>query len=118
MARGGSGSARQRRSRKAGNSGAVAQRDDPFAEGNRRASKAGHLTQCQHAAPQMDETGGATGGGRACATMNERTILWVDPFFVSTTETSVDGLQSWNVVWNNGVGITNHTQTKYDAAHG
>src|SRR5438132_14426953 len=82
MARGGSGSARQRRSRKAGNSGAVAQRDDPFAEGNRRASKAGHLTQCQHAAPQMDETGGATGGGGACATMNERTILWVDPFCV------------------------------------
>ena len=37
---------------------------------------------------------------------------------VSETETSVDGLQSWNIVFNNGTGVTNHSQTSYDSIHG
>gem|GEM_PF-646300 len=37
---------------------------------------------------------------------------------VSLAETSVDGLKSWNVLYNNGVSITNSSQTTYDATHG
>ena len=37
---------------------------------------------------------------------------------VSTTEASVDGLRSWNTVWNNGAGITNQSRTIYDAGNG
>ncbi len=37
---------------------------------------------------------------------------------MSLAETSVDGLRSWSVLFNNGAGITNKTQTTYDAAHG
>jgi len=33
--------------------------------------------------------------------------------FISSAETSVDGLKSWNTVWNNGVGMTNKTQTVF-----
>ena len=32
---------------------------------------------------------------------------------VSVSESSVDGLQSWRVLFNGGVGITNHSQTAY-----
>ena len=32
---------------------------------------------------------------------------------VSSVETSIDGLQSWNVTYNNGVGLTNHSLTTY-----
>ena len=37
---------------------------------------------------------------------------------VSTMETSVDGLQSWNIVYNNGQGVTNYSLTTYDPANG
>jgi len=37
---------------------------------------------------------------------------------VSTVETSVDGLQTWNITWNGGVGLTNYSQTIYDPANG
>ena len=37
---------------------------------------------------------------------------------VSMAETSVDGLQSWNIVYNNGVGLTNYSQTAYVPASG
>jgi RHS repeat-associated protein len=37
---------------------------------------------------------------------------------VSTVETSVDGLQGWNITWNNGVGLTNYSQTVYGPANG
>ena len=30
----------------------------------------------------------------------------------------MDGLRSWNTVWNNGAGITNQSRTIYDAANG
>jgi RHS repeat-associated protein len=33
---------------------------------------------------------------------------------VSSVETSADGLQSWNVIFDNTVGVTNHTVTSYD----
>jgi YD repeat-containing protein len=33
---------------------------------------------------------------------------------VSIVETSADGLQTWNVAFNNGIGITNHTFMSYD----
>jgi RHS repeat-associated protein len=36
---------------------------------------------------------------------------------VATVETSADGLKTWNVVWNNGVGLTN-TSTTYFAGSG
>jgi RHS repeat-associated protein len=51
-----------------------------------------------------------------------RTYVWStsadSPTLISTAETSVDGLQSWNIIWNNGNGITNRGQTFYDPAHG
>lgn len=37
---------------------------------------------------------------------------------VSTVETSVDGLRTWNIVWNGGVGATNFSQTVYIPADG
>gem|GEM_PF-881523 len=37
---------------------------------------------------------------------------------VSLAETSADGLQSWNVVFDNGIGITNSSLTSYDPTHG
>jgi RHS repeat-associated protein len=37
---------------------------------------------------------------------------------VSTAETSADGLRSWNIAFNNGIGITNRSQTTFDPAHG
>lgn len=37
---------------------------------------------------------------------------------VSTAETSVDGLQSWSIVYNNGIGVTNHSQTVYNPSQG
>jgi YD repeat-containing protein len=37
---------------------------------------------------------------------------------ISVTEISADGLRSWNILWNNGAGITNSTQTSYDSANG
>lgn len=37
---------------------------------------------------------------------------------VSTTETSADGLRSWNTIWNNGTAITSQSRTLYDAANG
>jgi len=51
-----------------------------------------------------------------------RTYVWSTsadaPTLLSTTESSVDGLQSWNTIWNNGVGATTHSQTAYNAASG
>jgi RHS repeat-associated protein len=32
---------------------------------------------------------------------------------VSTVETSVDGLRTWNILWNAGAGVTNQSQTAY-----
>src|SRR5205085_1657223 len=47
-----------------------------------------------------------------------RTYVWSTSAdssnLVSTAETSVDGLQSWSTLWNNGIGITSHSQTTYD----
>ncbi len=47
-----------------------------------------------------------------------RTYVWVKnndstATLVSTTETSTNGLKTWNTIWNNGVGATNKTQTVY-----
>jgi RHS repeat-associated protein len=51
-----------------------------------------------------------------------RTYVWetsVDaPTLAATSETSVEGLQSWSITWNNGVGITNHSVTTYDGNGG
>jgi RHS repeat-associated protein len=75
------------------------------------------------------------GGDRITATINDvtndnsvnvnRMRTWVWPTsgvnasnLVSMAETSVDGLQSWGVLYNNGVGVTNHTQTAYSPTHG
>jgi YD repeat-containing protein len=30
----------------------------------------------------------------------------------------VDGLQTWNTIWNNGIALTSHATTSYDPAHG
>jgi len=51
-----------------------------------------------------------------------RTFVWatnnVDASnLVSTVETSVDGLQSWNVTCANGNGLTNYSQTIYNPAN-
>ena len=37
---------------------------------------------------------------------------------VSTIMTSVDGMQSWNIVWHNGVGLTNYSLTTLDPVNG
>jgi YD repeat-containing protein len=37
---------------------------------------------------------------------------------VSATESSVDGLQSWNITYHNGLGLTNYSQTAYDPVNG
>lgn len=37
---------------------------------------------------------------------------------VATTETSTNGLQTWNIVWNSGTGATNFSQTVYIPANG
>jgi len=37
---------------------------------------------------------------------------------VSMTESSVDGLQSWSIMYNNGVGLTNYSATTYDPLYG
>ena len=37
---------------------------------------------------------------------------------VAMAETSVDGLQNWNIVYNNGVGLTNYSQTTYVPSSG
>jgi RHS repeat-associated protein len=75
------------------------------------------------------------GNDRITATLNDvvtdngvgvnRTRTWAWPTggvnasnLVSMAETSADGLQSWSVLYNNGVGITNHTQTAYSPTHG
>ncbi len=47
-----------------------------------------------------------------------RTFVWLTngssvSNLVATAETAVDGLQSWNIVWNNGVGVTNYSRTAY-----
>jgi len=36
---------------------------------------------------------------------------------LSTVETSVDGLQSWSTLWNNGTPVTSHSETYYDPAN-
>jgi RHS repeat-associated protein len=47
-----------------------------------------------------------------------RTYSWTtsanSPKLISTAEISVDGLKSWNISWNNGIGITNAAQTVFD----
>jgi RHS repeat-associated protein len=35
---------------------------------------------------------------------------------ISTAETSVDGLRSWNIIYNNGLGITNFSRTVYQGS--
>lgn len=51
-----------------------------------------------------------------------RTFVWEtstdSPTLAATSEISVEGLQSWNITWNNGIGITNHTVTAYDGNGG
>lgn len=52
-----------------------------------------------------------------------RTYIWSTPNssisnLVSAVETSVDGLQTWNIQYNNGIGVTNHSQTTYYPANG
>ncbi len=54
-----------------------------------------------------------------------RTLVYVWPIdnadaprLSSSTEMSLDGLRSWNVVWNNGMGVTNVSWTTYDPVHG
>ena len=52
-----------------------------------------------------------------------RTYVWTTNSantsnLVSTVETSVDGLQTWNITFNNSVGVTNHTQTTYIPTNG
>src|SRR6266478_3785835 len=52
-----------------------------------------------------------------------QTYVWASvgsstPTLIATDETSVDGLNSWHIVWNNGVGVTNTSQTVIDSAHG
>jgi len=37
---------------------------------------------------------------------------------ISAVENSVDGLQTWNMLYNNGVPVTTHSQTAYDPANG
>jgi RHS repeat-associated protein len=37
---------------------------------------------------------------------------------LTTTETCVDGLQSWSTIWNNGLAMTSHSQTTCDPANG
>ena len=58
-----------------------------------------------------------------CNVRRTRTFIWANnntsvSNLVSTTETSVDGLQSWNITWNNGVGVTNYSRTVYDPTNG
>ncbi len=48
-----------------------------------------------------------------------QTFVWDTPNsdtakVVSTTETSTDGLQSWQTIWNNGQAVTSYTATTYD----
>ena len=40
------------------------------------------------------------------------------PILASVSEASVDGLQTWNTVYNNGVGMTSHSQTGYELTYG
>jgi RHS repeat-associated protein len=52
-----------------------------------------------------------------------RTYVWnVDNSttsnLISQTETSADGLKTWNIVFNNGVGVTNYSATVYDPSRG
>ncbi len=37
---------------------------------------------------------------------------------ISTTETSTDGLKTWNTVWNSGAGVTSKSQTVYNFSSG
>jgi RHS repeat-associated protein len=37
---------------------------------------------------------------------------------LSTVESSVDGLQSWQITWNNGLGLTNYSRTSFVPASG
>jgi len=50
-----------------------------------------------------------------------RTYVWSTSAnasnLVSTTETSVDGLRTWNTLWNSGVPLTATNRTFYDSAH-
>jgi RHS repeat-associated protein len=51
-----------------------------------------------------------------------RTYVWEtsadSPTLAATSETSVEGLQRWNITWNNGIGVTNHSVTAYDGVGG
>jgi len=51
-----------------------------------------------------------------------RTYAWAtsadSAALVSTTETSVDGLRSWNMIWNSGTAVTSSNVTIVDAATG
>jgi len=51
-----------------------------------------------------------------------RTYVWATnnlaaSNLVSTVETSVDGLRTWNIIWHNGVGLTNYSLTTRDPAN-
>jgi RHS repeat-associated protein len=51
-----------------------------------------------------------------------RTFVWATnnldaSNLVSTVETSVNGLRAWNIIWHNGVGLTNYSQTVRDPAN-
>ena len=52
-----------------------------------------------------------------------RTFVWnannsVISNLVSMSEISTDGLQMWSVIFNNGVGVTNHSVTSYNPIYG
>jgi len=52
-----------------------------------------------------------------------RTFVWAtnnaaSSNLVSTTEISVDGLHTWNTLWNSGVAVTSQSQTFYDPVNG
>jgi len=51
-----------------------------------------------------------------------RTFVWATnnldaSNLISTVETSVDGLQTWNIIWHNGVGLTNYSLITRDPAN-
>ncbi len=53
-----------------------------------------------------------------CNVRRSRTYAFPTPgstnsVLLATTETSVDGLRSWNILYNNGIGLTNFSQTVY-----
>jgi len=53
-----------------------------------------------------------------CNVQRSRTYVWSTngsavSNLISTVETSTDGLRSWQISWNNGMGITNRSVTSY-----